>query len=61
VALSLVRAYAASSNSPATRSVASPRPPSNRRDSCARRKNSGASCSQVAPIPPWTEIIARLA
>ena len=36
----------------ATRSVAPCVPPSSRRDSCARRKNSGASCSHVAPIPP---------
>jgi hypothetical protein len=53
--------YAARRSSPATRSVASPRPPSSRRESCARRKNRGASCSHVAPVPPWTEIIVRLA
>ena len=45
----------------ATRSVASCVPASSRRESCARRKNSGASCSQVAPIPPCTSIIARVA
>ncbi len=38
-----------------------PVPPSSRRESCARRKYSGASCSQVAPMPPWTEIIVRAA
>jgi len=54
-------AQAALSNSSATRSVASPIPPSSRRASWARRKNSGASCSHVAPMPPWTEIIVRLA
>ena len=36
-----------------------PCPPSSRRESCARRKYSGASCSHVAPMPPWTEICAR--
>jgi len=46
-------------SSPATRSAASPAPPSRRRESWARRKKSGASCSQVAPIPPWTEIMVR--
>ena len=45
----------------ATRSVASWVPANSRRESCARRKNSGASCSQVAPIPPWTLIIERAA
>ena len=39
----------------------SPEPPSSRLESWARRKNSGASCSQVAPIPPCTEICARVA
>ena len=38
-----------------------PSPPSSRRESCARRKYSGASCSQVAPMPPCTEICARAA
>ncbi len=45
----------------ATRSVASWVPPSSRRESWARRKNSGASCSQVAPMPPCTLIIERAA
>jgi predicted MFS family arabinose efflux permease len=45
----------------ATRSVASRVPPSSRRESWARRKNSGASCSQVAPVPPCTLIIDRAA
>lgn len=46
------RHAAAFSDSSATRSVASWVPPRSRRESCARRKNKGASCSQVAPIPP---------
>ena len=48
-------------SSPATRSLAPPVPPSRRRESCERRKYSGASCSQVAPMPPCTEIIVRAA
>ena len=52
---------AAASSSPATRSVASAVPPSSRRDSCARRKYSGASCSHVAPMPPCTEMCSRVA
>ena len=51
----------ASSVCSATRSTASCVPPSRRRDSWARRKNSGASCSQVAPMPPCTLIMARAA
>ncbi len=54
-------ASASRSSSPAMRSVASSVPPSRRRDSWARRKYSGASCSQVAPMPPCTEIISRAA
>ena len=54
-------ASACASSSPATRSVAPAVPPSRRRESCARRKYSGASCSQVAPMPPCTEIIVRAA
>src|SRR5579875_3052960 len=57
----LAQAAASASVHSATRSVASRVPPSSRRESSARRKNSGASCSQVAPIPPWTLIIARAA
>ena len=55
------RAAPRPSSSPATRSVAAPAPPSSRRDSCARRKNSGASCSHVAPIPPCTAMFSRAA
>ncbi len=36
-------------------------PPSRRRESSARRKYRGASCSHVAPMPPCTEIIVRAA
>ena len=38
--------------------AASAVPASSRRESWARRKYRGASCSHVAPIPPWTEICA---
>ncbi|MDB6114264.1 MAG: lpxB, partial [Lacunisphaera sp.] len=30
-------------------------------ESSARRKNRGASCSQVAPMPPWTLMFVRAA
>ena len=52
---------ARASRTSATRSAASPVPPSRRRESCARRKYRGAACSHVAPIPPWTEITSRAA
>ena len=48
-------------NSPAARSLAPAVPPSSLRESSERRKYSGASCSQVAPMPPCTEIIVRAA
>ena len=52
-------ASAAASSRPATRSVAPDVPPSSRRESCARRKYSGASCSHVAPIPPCVVMFWR--
>src|SRR3954453_2562726 len=52
-------ASAAASSAAATRSVAPEVPPSSRRESCARQKYSGASCSHVAPMPPCVVMFWR--